>query len=365
MCKYATFACLLLAGVVLAHAADASVNGALKVETIEFRDLVDTTRTTVALEKSARPLERLRDLRQGESNPKGRSVPIKVHLPATGGPYPVLIVSHGAGGDWDTHFAQAQHLASHGYAVLCLEHVGSNRERMTQGLKLKQNLEAMIHDADEVMTRPRDVSFAIDRATAWNTSQERLRGKFDLQRIGVLGHSFGAYTTMACCGMRPALEWLVPPVAPSKGVGRDLSDPRIRCGVALSPQGVGEPFFIPESFGTLKVPLLGITGTEDRQQNGSSAENRRDAFALWPKGGHAFVWITNAKHLDFTDSTGSDRKVMASKTRDDVQPITRAATLLFFDANLKSDKEAGRQLSSQGLRPYLTGAVDKVEVLSK
>ena len=61
---------------------------------------------------------------------------VDVYTPAGDGPFPVVVVSHGAGGDWDTHLVQAKHLASHGYAVLCLEHVGSNRERMGQGLQM-------------------------------------------------------------------------------------------------------------------------------------------------------------------------------------------------------------------------------------
>ncbi|NBX26618.1 MAG: hypothetical protein EBQ99_11345, partial [Planctomycetes bacterium] len=162
-----------------------------------------------------------------------RKVPIKVHVPTSGGPYPVVVLSHGAGGDWDTHFAQAQDLASHGYAVLCVEHVGSNRERLTQGMRPMKNLDAMIRDADEVFARPRDVSFAIDQAKRWNEGQGELHGQFDLGRVGVMGHSFGAFTTMVVCGMRPALDWLVPPVAPGKGLGSSLRDARVTCGVAL------------------------------------------------------------------------------------------------------------------------------------
>ena len=294
-----------------------------------------------------------------------RKVPIKVHVPTTGGPYPVIVVSHGAGGDWDTHFAQAQDLASHGYAVLCVEHTGSNRQRLTKGLRPMKNLDAMIRDADEVLARPKDVSFAIDQAQRWSESDERLRGKLDVRRVGAMGHSFGAFTTMVVCGMRPALDWLVPAVPPGKGLGPDLRDPRVKCGVALSPQGVGEPFFIADSFASLRVPLLGISGTKDDQQAGQPAANRKDAFALWPKGASRFVWLANAKHLDFTDSTGTARRQLPSASRDDVQPVTRASTLAFFDAHLKLDTEAAKRLSVEGLKPFLRGTIEWAEVLPK
>ena len=65
--------------------------------------------------------------------------------------------------------------------------------------------------------------------------------------------------------MRPALDWIVPTIPPGKGLGASQREKRIDCGVALSPQGVGEPFFISESFGGLQVPLLGISGTLDKQ----------------------------------------------------------------------------------------------------
>ena len=321
-------------------AADLSSSGPFKVTVIEFQALTDAQR-------------------------ENRKAPIKVHLPEGRELCPTVVISHGAGGDWDTHFAQAQHLASHGYAVLCLEHVGSNLERMKQGMRFMKNLNEMIRDSSEVLGRPKDVSFALDCAAEWNRSHAKLRGRLDLQHAGVMGHSFGAFTTMVVCGMRPALEWLTPRVEPGRGLGPDLRDPRVKCGVVLSPQGVGEPFFIRESFNSLKIPLLGISGTHDKQQNGLSAENRREAFALWPQGAHKFLWLANAKHLDFTDSTGANRRATPSPTRDDVQPLVRAATLLFLNAHLKADKESARQLTADALKHDLRGAVSNVEVLSK
>ena len=362
--KSIILAVLLFAPQALLNAADYSARGPLAVETIEFADLTDTSRDETQSPGRSQLRGNTPRLRK-DSTASGRKVPIKVHLPTTGGPFPVVIVSHGAGGDWDTHYAQSQHLASNGYVVLCLEHVGSNRDRLTQSFRLMQNLDAMIHDSTEVLARPKDVSFALDRAEEWNRTNEKLRKKLDLQRTGMMGHSFGAFTTMVVGGMKPALEWLTPRVEPGSGLGPDLRDPRVKCGVALSPQGVGEPFFIRESFGSLKMPLLGVSGTEDKQQNGLTAANRREAFALWPQGPNEFIWLANARHLDFTDSTGVDRRVTPSPTREDVQPLVRAATLMFFNAHLNADREAPKQLTPTGLKPYLRGVVNRVEVLTK
>jgi len=334
-----------LSGLLLARAGpspqvpDLSASGPLTAQTIEFPDLTDPSRA--------------------------RKVPIKVHLPEGAGPFPVVILSHGAGGHWDANFAQAHHLATHGYVVLAVEHVGSNTEVLTRSLRLQGNLRAMTRDAGEVLGRPKDISFAIDQAEKWNKTYARLVGKLDLKHVGVLGHSFGAFTVMVVAGMRPALNWLSPPVAPGQGLGPDLRDPRVVCGVALSPQGPGEPFFIEASYASLRTPLLGITGSRDEQQE-ARPENRRRAWELWPPGEKYLVWLANADHTAFSDSTGAAaRRMLKSNSRDDAQPLVRAATLLFFDACLKGHGAARSRITVAGLKPYLRGVVDDVEVMSK
>lgn len=294
----------------------------------------------------------------------GRRVPIKVHLPQQQGKWPVVVFSHGGGGNWDANFAQAGYLAGHGYAVLCLEHVGSNTERMRQGLRFMENMKAMTRDSSEVLGRPRDVSFALDMAEEWKRTHPVLKGRLELERVGVIGHSFGAYTTLVVCGARPALDWLRPPVSPGKGLGPDLSDPRVAAGIALSPQGPGEPFFLDASYASVKKPLLGITGSRDNQQ-GAPPEHRRRFFELLPPGGKVFIWLANADHLGFSDSNGSGQRSLPSKSRADTQPLVRAATLLFFDATLRGDKEAEKALSDGSLRSLLRGVVNDMEIQKK
>lgn len=295
---------------------------------------------------------------------QGRRVPIKVHVPAQQGKRPVVVFSHGGGGNWDANFAQADHLASHGYAVLCLEHVGSNTERMREGFRFMENVKAMTRQSSEVLGRPRDISFAIDMAEEWNRTHPVLKGRLDLKRVGVMGHSFGAYTTLVVCGARPALDWLTPPVPPGKGLGPDLSDPRVLAGVALSPQGPGEPFFLENSYASVTTPLLGITGSRDKQQ-GAPPEHRRRCFELLPPGGKVFIWLANADHLGFSDSKGSGQRSLPSNSRADAQPLVCAATVLFFNATLRGDKGAEETLLDGTLRSFLRGVVNEMEILKK
>lgn len=314
-------------------------DGPLTTHTIEFAELRDTTRDA-------------------------RRVPIKVHVPDWRGPHPVIVLSHGAGGTWDANHAQARHLASHGYVVLALEHPASNGERLRQGMRFAANLKAMTRDAHEVLGRPRDVSFALDQAELWNLNHAQLKGQFDLSRVGVMGHSFGAYTALVACGARPALDWLSPSVPPGNGLGPELSEPRVKACVALSPQGPGEPFFLESSYDTIDRPVLGISGSRDQQQ-GATPQNRRRFFELLPPGQKVLVWLANAEHAAFSDSSGSKRSGLPSRSRSDVQPISRAATLLFFEAHLRGDAQAAALLTESGLRPLTHGVVNRVEVFRK
>jgi predicted dienelactone hydrolase len=311
------------------------VQSGLATKTIEFGNLLDVNRND-------------------------RKVPIKIHLPIQKGKYPLVILSHGGGGHWDANFAQAKNLASHGYVVACPEHVGSNKDVLKKNFQFKKNLVAMTRDADEVLTRPKDISFAIDHILA----TPALRASVDPDRIGMMGHSFGAYTTLTICGARPALDWLTPTVGSGNGLGPNLRDKRVKCGVALSPQGPGEPFFLASSFRSIATPLLGISGSDDQTQ-GPDPEVRKQGFALWPSQDKFLIWIANADHNAFSDSTGTGSVMLKSKSRNDVQPLSREATYLFFDAYLKADRNAKAKLSESYLKGFCRGVASKVEVMTK
>jgi len=301
-----------------------------------------------------------------------RPVPMRVQAPATGGPFPLVIMSHGAGGNVESGSYLAEHLASHGYVVLSLEHVHSNTRqvkfymsRAGGNLKLMEAVHRVTKDAREVLGRPRDVSFAIDRAIEWNRSHRALAGRIDAARIGVMGHSFGAYTTLAACGAQPILDYLDPVVPPGRGLAGDLGDRRVSFGLAMSPQSPGTTFFGKDSYRSVRCPLLLLTGSKDVQKSYDDetlpAGTRREMFALLPPGQKYFVWLDNADHMAFGDGS----LLLRSRARRDTQRITRALAVAASDYFLKGNPEAASVLNETYARSLLGRVVSDLEWLEK
>jgi len=321
-------------------------SGTFETAALEFPDLVDENRQ--------------------------RAVPLKVHYPMTGEKFPLVVFSHGAVGNWNANIYQARHLASHGYVVICPEHIYSNTDRfryyMTQeggGLTMREATYRIITDPQAVLERPRDIGFAIDQAAVWNQSHADLKGKIDADRVVVTGHSFGAYTTLAVCGARPVMDHL----RGNYGTGlypEDLSDPRVRLGIALSPQGPHSAFFGPESYKTVDRPVVCFSGSRDWQAEGGGGnlppEERYQAYTLLPPGGKYVVWLTNADHLSFSKRPG---RQMRSPARSDVIRICQALTVIFCDYYLKNRESYSRYFNQDFVDSLAGGEVPTIRFEAK
>ena len=140
---------------------------------------------------------------------RDRTFPVNLFLPANldavQGSIPVVILSHGYG-DTRTNPAAikaAQSMAANGYMAVLPEHVGSNKQYqsdLTRGLN-QDSFEAM-----EFINRPLDVRFLIDTLEQQNATN--FQGRLQLDRVGVLGHSFGGYTALVAAGATVDIEHL-------------------------------------------------------------------------------------------------------------------------------------------------------------
>jgi predicted dienelactone hydrolase len=282
-----------------------------------------------------------------------RDVPVRVYLPEIVGKAPVIIVSHGMGGRREGYRYFGEHMASHGYLVVHPQHAGSDleavleegREQRGRGRPLRRLgavIEENTSDPDNLVNRPRDVSFVIDRLgadAAW-------AARADLERVGVAGHSFGAYTSMAVAGQLVDL-----PGEPD----RCFRDERVRAAIAMSPQGPGVMGQDLRSWDGVSLPIFFMTGTKDGGQGGREPAWRRVPFDRVKGPDAYFLCIEDATHMTFSDAPGARLRTGAERNPAHHGYILMASTA-FFDAYLRDDAAAGEWLRSDALAKLSAGA---------
>ncbi|WP_421118608.1 alpha/beta hydrolase family protein [Aquihabitans daechungensis] len=116
-----------------------------------------------------------------------RTLETRIAHPTSGGPYPLIVLSHGFGGHPDEYEQTIQDWAADGFVVAAPAFPLTNDQNPTQ----EDNLL-------DVNNQPDDVSFVIDEVLAANEDEDSaLHGLVDPDAIGAVGHSLGGATTWA------------------------------------------------------------------------------------------------------------------------------------------------------------------------
>ena len=263
---------------------------------------------------------------------RDRNVPFRAYWPNLAGvPAPVVIFSHGLGGTRETASYFGRALAGSGYVSIHIQHPGSDGELVSQARSQEeagQILRASLGNLENFLNRSNDIPFVIDELERRNNSGP-WAGRFDLSRIGMAGHSYGARSTMFAAG-----EF----VGPIGGLARE---PRIKAGVVLSPNLPRRDFDPNRQFGDVRIPLFHITGTLDDvlAMGSGSASRRTQPFKLIPYSPQYLLVLDGANHATFSGTRlGTDTEKPMDK--DHTTTVSRAA-VAFFDAHLRglSSKE--------------------------
>jgi predicted dienelactone hydrolase len=133
-----------------------------------------------------------------------RQIPVDVYWSkAATTQKPIIVFTHGMGSHRKELIYLAQHLASHGYVVVSVEHPGSNEANVNNAIEGKNRLMR----PQEFLDRPKDISFVLDELTKLNnTPNNPLRGKLATNKVMVLGYSFGGTTALSLGGAELQLE---------------------------------------------------------------------------------------------------------------------------------------------------------------
>ena len=176
--------------------------------------------------------------------------------PGAGGPYPLVVISHGYPGNRLLLSHLGEHLASHGYAVLALDHTDSTyADQAAFGSTL--------------YNRPLDQAFAIDAIAA----HPDLGALVDAGRTAVIGYSMGGYGALVFGGAGLIAPIVDQPFAPPQRLlaahvagtpeHEALPDPRVRAMIAIGPWGMNYGLWNAEGLAGLRVPTLFMAGSMD------------------------------------------------------------------------------------------------------
>ncbi|NEQ47315.1 MAG: alpha/beta fold hydrolase [Leptolyngbya sp. SIOISBB] len=286
------------------------------------------------------------------------------------GSVPVIVISHGMAANRQTFVYLAEHLASHGYAVVAIDHVDTNTEkfhRFLTGLEGAPDPQSLLH-------RPRDVSAVLDTLATKARAEGEWRS-LDLDSVGVIGHSLGGYTALATGGatLQPDLWQHVCSETVAEQPLLNLSmllqcrfdeltdeaslivqDDRVQAVMAMNP--LTSHLFGVDGMASLAVPTMLIAGTDDY------------FVPALPEQIEPFQWLTvEDKYLviieDGTHFTPmeSDQQVipvpdvLIGPDPVQAQPALRSLSLAFFDRHLRNQEDRDAYLTQTYLNSLNDG----------
>jgi len=207
-------------------------------------------------------------------------VPFDIYLPTTSREKStqLIIISHGLASSRKTFAYLGQHLASHGFGVVVLEHPGSNTQRVNRifaGFGNPPEPEILIN-------RPLDIKYLLDELSAKTQSEPNRFGKLNVQSVGLIGQSLGGYTVLASGGATLDFTNLANECAqaeagvtlnvslllqcqgldlPRTTTTTNLRDERVKAVIAINP--VSSAIFGRQGISQIEVPLMMISNTQD------------------------------------------------------------------------------------------------------
>jgi predicted dienelactone hydrolase len=302
---------------------------------------------------------------------RGKRIPVKAYYPEFGGPYPVIVFSHGAGDSNDSAPHLMRHWASHGYVVLLPTHFFGERPRIERSLARlgRELLRPARQGPSAWYERVGDLRAVIDALPTVAAIAPELHEKVDPSRVGIAGHSFGAYTVMLMGGAT---------LTDKDGSILRFDDPRPQAVLMISGPGHDSWGLTEESYIAMTRPLMVFAGSHDRPPSlASDSMWRAEAYTCGPAGNKFLVYIRGANHLsyigpifDFPLRDPRKRGPIARAIRRCARRLasfapsldqvgifdyTRIASTAFWDAYLKDDTRASVYLRSSALHAYSRG----------
>lgn len=293
---------------------------------------------TIAFSASASPAEYF-----FQDQDRDRKIPYRVWLPDTKAKVPLVVLSHGSGGEYANHYWLVDGLVRRNFAVLALNHPGdTSRDQSENGVV-------------SVWKRPLDISRLLD----YVLEKTEIVNRIDEDLIFAAGFSSGGYAVLALAGAVYDAEKIraycsndsrgsdCELVDAKNSSGYDYSkashnyyDSRIRAVYAMAP-AVG-PAITQLSLEAIKIPVF-LAASEDDEVLDPSLHAKyyakfipRSALKMFPDGGH-FLFLQCTRSTRIADWFIRKFELCAekgAKARKTVWPVIVTSVSDFFEKSI-------------------------------
>jgi predicted dienelactone hydrolase len=239
---------------------------------------------------------------------------------------PVIFLSHGTGGNRFSLAWLAIYLAQNGYIAIAPDHWGNTYDNKIPEYFVRY------------WERPLDVSFLLTTFLA----DKELAKYIDTDKIGIVGFSFGGYTSLALAGADldcnllkknaqtsvGKKEFNIPELGdlrkliekiPCESVNKTFKDNRIKAIVALSP-ALGCGFFSQEQTKSIGSPVLIIGAENDRI---APIQTNAEIYSKLIPGAEYIILKGKIGHYIFLNEANASLKKEAKKYYSDDSTIDR------------------------------------------
>jgi predicted dienelactone hydrolase len=254
--------------------------------------------------------------------------------------YPVIFFSHGLGRVAAHYTAFLENLASHGYIVVGVDSpYFSSALKMPDGRIIQNRSERYQRTGAreaEAVVQAQDLVFVLNELERMNKTDvdTGLAGRFDLQHVGVFGHSRGGFSTPHACFLdsrfKACLNLDGYPLTP-----------------AVMENGIRQPYMHIEELAPWLPPptdeeLKTANQTrEEANRQARAAEQQRETTFSKMSAGMYLVTVKGAMHNSFSDmpyiAPGRYSNIQINATR--ALTITNAYLLAFFDRYLQGRRQ--------------------------
>lgn len=285
------------------------------------------------------------------------------------GSFPLILLSHGFTGYRTQMFYLGEHLASHGYIVVGIDHTDSTNS------EIKKHEDRPAGFASTLYNRARDQQFLLDYFT---DQQSPVANIVDTDRAAIIGHSmggFGAINTVGGCydfsydklkalGTPAPLVLVMPLVLNSCYGGREIADPRWKAVQLFAPWGGEQDVHSAEAMKNISVPTFYFAGDQDNTSGYKTGIKK--LFDQTGSEHNYMLLFENARHnigphpapaASFATDFELGHYVDPTWDTETINRVIEHMSLAFLDCHVKSDAARCDYLPKRQDSQQYTGAL--------